>query len=71
MDYIEIVHDYSFLDYVLNGTELKLVVGIDFTSSNLEIEDPRSLHYNNPNVRNKYETAMAEVGAILINYVKE
>jgi len=44
------------------------MVAIDFTGSNGDYTDPRSLHYLNPNVQNEYEKAILAVGAILDNY---
>jgi hypothetical protein len=37
----------SFLDYVLNGFNISLCIGIDFTLSNIEPHKPNSLHYYN------------------------
>ena len=40
---------YSFLDYVSGGTELACTFSIDFTGSNGNPHNPKSLHYLNPN----------------------
>src|SRR6185295_18762851 len=35
----------TFLDYIAGGTEINLVVAIDFTGSNGDPRTPKSLHY--------------------------
>lgn len=42
---IRIEKAYSFLDYIMGGTEINLMVAIDFTGSNGAPTDPKSLHY--------------------------
>jgi hypothetical protein len=37
----------SFLEYVMNGFNISLCIGIDFTLSNIEPFKPNSLHYFN------------------------
>jgi hypothetical protein len=37
----------SFLEYVMNGFNISLCIGIDFTLSNIEPYKPNSLHYFN------------------------
>lgn len=45
------------------------MVGIDYTASNGEPSDPRSLHFRNPSGQlNQYETAIINVGNILMPY---
>jgi len=49
----------SFVDFLTNGWVLNLNCAIDFTSSNGEVSDPKSLHYQNPNgYYNDYENAI-------------
>jgi hypothetical protein len=36
------------MEYIAGGTQLNLIVAIDFTSSNLNPSDPNSLHYRDP-----------------------
>ncbi|CAH1765231.1 64_t:CDS:10 [Entrophospora sp. SA101] len=36
----------SFLDYIAGGTEIRLMVAIDFTGSNGDPRNPKSLHYS-------------------------
>ena len=37
----------TFLNYILGGTDVSLIVGIDFSKSNKDPNDPSSLHYLN------------------------
>jgi hypothetical protein len=39
----------TFVDYLKDGWEINLFVGIDFTGSNGSPNDPKSLHFNNDN----------------------
>ena len=56
----------NFMDFLSGGWILNLNCAIDFTSSNGEIQDPKSLHFQNPNqTLNDYENAIVEVGTIL------
>ena len=50
--------EYSFLDYLKGGMEINLIIGIDFTSSNLDPKLPNSLHNITSNVKNSYEKAI-------------
>mmetsp|Transcript_4449 Transcript_4449/g.10336 ORF Transcript_4449/g.10336 Transcript_4449/m.10336 type:complete len:774 (-) Transcript_4449:62-2383(-) len=65
---VEVVKKYSFLDYILGGLEIALVVGIDFTRSNGDPVDPESLHYFNDEDPNEYAMAVKSVGEILQHY---
>jgi hypothetical protein len=59
----------SFTDYLFKGGEVSLIVGIDFTASNGEPSDPKSLHYMNPTGGfNEYQQAMLAVGTIVEPY---
>ncbi|RHZ85957.1 hypothetical protein Glove_58g32 [Diversispora epigaea] len=58
----------TFLDYIVGGIKINLVVAIDFTSSNGDHRYSSSLHYNNPNVENSYQKAISSVGKILEAY---
>lgn len=51
--HIETVKAYSFLDYIRGGTELACTISIDFTGSNGNPNDPKSLHYHNPMVSSR------------------
>lgn len=37
----------TFLDYIFAGSEVSLIIGIDFSKSNKDPDDPSSLHYIN------------------------
>ena len=57
----------SFIGYLRTGMNINLTVGIDFTGSNGDYRDPRSLHYLN-NGMNDYEKAIRSCGDILAYY---
>ncbi len=40
----------TFLNYILGGTDVSLIVGIDFSKSNKDPNDPASLHYLNEGI---------------------
>ncbi|CAJ0575051.1 unnamed protein product, partial [Mesorhabditis spiculigera] len=56
--------DFTFLDFVQGGTELDFTVAIDFSLSNLPLNDPSSLHRIGPGTANQYETAIRAIGEI-------
>jgi hypothetical protein len=58
----------SFLDYVTTGTEISLIVAIDYTASNGQPTSPDSLHYFNPNGPNEYMQAIRIVGDVVAPY---
>ncbi|MGH0165223.1 UNVERIFIED_CONTAM: hypothetical protein FKN15_048474 [Acipenser sinensis] len=64
----KIARDYSFLDYILGGCQLMFTVGIDFTASNGNPQDPSSLHHINPMGTNEYLAAIWAVGQIIQDY---
>ena len=64
----DIAHKPTFLDFISGGCELDVLVAIDFTASNEDPKDPRSLHYMNPHGWNKYQDAIINVGEILEKY---
>ena len=57
----------SFIGYLRTGMNINLTIGIDFTGSNGNYSDPRSLHYLN-NGMNDYEKAIRSCGDILAYY---
>eukprot|EP00298_Acanthocystis_sp_HF-20_P012828 c20075_g1_i1.p1 GENE.c20075_g1_i1~~c20075_g1_i1.p1 ORF type:complete len:537 (+),score=189.63 c20075_g1_i1:42-1613(+) len=59
--------EHSFLDYISGGCELSLVTAIDFTASNGEPSDPKSLHYLSPQLT-EYEKAIISVGKVVEAY---
>lgn len=62
---------FGFLDYISRGCEVSLVVAIDWTGSNGDPRDPRSLHAVNSNTLNQYESAIRGVGSILAYYDRD
>ena len=64
----QILQQYSFVDYLKNGVQLGLTIGIDFTSSNGNINDPNSLHSLVSGGFNDYEQAINSCGLILAFY---
>ena len=64
----QLLKQYSFIDYIKNGVQLALSIGIDFTSSNGQINDPYSLHRIIPGSYNDYEQAIISCGLIVAFY---
>jgi len=65
----QIVMEPTFFDYIHGGVEINCSVAVDFTGSNGDPKDPRSLHYHlNPSEPNSYQTAIAAVAEILAPY---
>jgi hypothetical protein len=58
----------TFSDYRNAGWRLALMAGIDFTTSNGDINDSRSLHYIRGPAPNAYEQCIRAVGSILCPY---
>ena len=56
------------MDYIRGGCEINLVVGVDFTGSNGTPSEPSSLHFLSKDRPNSYQTAIKEVGEVLVNY---
>jgi hypothetical protein len=54
---LEISNQYTMVDYLRSGWNLSLAIGIDFTGSNGDPQDPSSLHYLSPegHLPNQYE----------------
>jgi hypothetical protein len=59
---------HGFLEYIRKGCEISLMVAIDFTGSNGDPSDEKSLHYLSPAKMNDYELAITNVGKILAEY---
>lgn len=57
-----------FIDYVMGGCEMSLVIGVDFTASNGDSMQPSSLHFCDQYRPNEYELAIRAVGDILAKY---
>ena len=62
-----ISRNYNFIDYLKSGVTIKLTIGIDFTASNKNPDDPSSLHYLGENM-NDYELAIRACGSIVAYY---
>lgn len=63
-----IFEEVTFLDYVIGGCEISLVVAVDFTASNGDPAQPGSLHFWDEMQPNEYELAIRAVGDILAFY---
>jgi hypothetical protein len=50
---VQSLRRHTFLDYVFGGCEISLVVAVDFTLSNGDPNDPKSLHFFDP-AKNEY-----------------
>jgi hypothetical protein len=62
-------HLHRFLEYIAGGCQLRLALAIDFTASNGNPQDSKSLHYRNPSGEpNEYLKAMMAVGDIVASY---
>ena len=57
-----------FIDYIKNGIQIKFSIGIDFTNSNGNINDPNSLHRILPGYNNDYEQAIKCFESIMSHY---
>jgi hypothetical protein len=64
---IEVREKHSFMEYVLGGLQINLVLGIDYTGSNGNPANPTSLHYRGPN-GNQYTAAITAISQILLSY---
>jgi len=67
--------DYTFMDFIMCGTEISLSFALDFTGSNGRKDSPSSLHYNSPNYNpndfytlNEYQKAISSIGYVLEPY---
>ena len=58
----------NFIDYLRNGLQIRSLIAIDFTSSNLVCNNKESLHYLDNFGYNIYEIIIMNCGKILENY---
>ncbi|KAI9144386.1 Copine-domain-containing protein [Paraphysoderma sedebokerense] len=66
---VELIKEFSFLDYLSSGTEVSFGVAIDFTASNGEPSRPGTLHYIHPSgAPNDYMKAIWSVGHVIMPY---
>ena len=57
------------MDFIQSGTQLHFTVAVDFTASNGQPSDPRSLHHRDPRgADNQYMLAIRAVGGIIQDY---
>eukprot|EP00918_Siedleckia_nematoides_P098130 GHVU01214836.1.p1 GENE.GHVU01214836.1~~GHVU01214836.1.p1 ORF type:complete len:563 (+),score=135.63 GHVU01214836.1:54-1691(+) len=71
IDSIHITRIPSFLDYITEGCELTVTMAVDFTASNGDPADPKSLHAMVQGQLNQYQKAMMSIGEIIIDYDKD
>ncbi|XP_064611987.1 copine-4-like isoform X2 [Liolophura sinensis] len=65
---IKITKEHSFLEFVMGGMQINFTVGIDFTASNGNPQQPTSLHYISPYQPNEYMQAIRSVGEVCQDY---
>lgn len=65
---VQVNRKYSFLEYISAGSQINLIIAVDFTSSNGNQLLTDSLHYISPSKQNQYQSALQSVGEILLNY---
>jgi hypothetical protein len=58
----------EFLDYIRGGTQINMIIAVDFTASNGTPTNPSSLHAIKPGSYNSYQEAIFRVSEILLNY---
>eukprot|EP01083_Nonionella_stella_P083739 231607_1 len=64
-----ITKKFSFVSFLKGGLELQLMVAIDFTGSNGDPRDSKSLHYMGPpNYESQYMKVIKSVGRVLEPY---
>lgn len=66
--YVEILKNLNFVDYLTQGLQINVVVGVDFTMSNKNITDHTSNHYIYGCEPNDYERAIRSCGSIIAQY---
>ena len=63
-----ITKNFTFIDYLKAGVQIGLSIAIDFTGSNGNPNDPKSLHFIGGNEPNQYERAIYACGNIVAYY---
>jgi hypothetical protein len=61
-------HYPTFPEFLGAGLQINLAVSIDFTGSNGDPRNSKSLHYMSPSMPNQYVRAIMSVGEILMEY---
>lgn len=59
---------FKFLDYLNKGMQINFIVGVDFTCSNGNPSDPKSLHYMGNSQGSPYERAISSCGKVVAFY---
>ena len=65
---VDLITTYSFLNYIFSGTEISVICAIDFSNSNGNKDDEKSLHYIGQDGNNKYSEAIRRIVGILQYY---
>mmetsp|Transcript_3867 Transcript_3867/g.9130 ORF Transcript_3867/g.9130 Transcript_3867/m.9130 type:complete len:723 (-) Transcript_3867:73-2241(-) len=60
--------EHTFLEYIRGGCQINLTVAVDFTASNGDPREARSLHFIGHGFENAYQKAMVTIGNILTPY---
>jgi len=65
----DIIKRHGFLEYVMGGMEIQMMIAIDFTGSNGDPRDAKSLHYlGPPKYESPYMRAIRSVGRVVEPY---
>lgn len=64
----KITHRPTFVEFLASGWQINLAVAIDFTGSNGDPRNPRSLHFMDPVNPNQYVRAIMSVTDVLMAY---
>lgn len=67
----EVVRNYTITDYLRAGLSINLCFAVDLTSSNGQIQDPNSHHFQSPMNQNSYEKALDIASQILLPYDRD
>ena len=59
---------YEFFEFLYNGLQLNLIIGIDYTSSNKELKNPAKNLHTEIFKHNQYVKAISCVSSILLDY---
>jgi len=68
LKHLESYSEPSFVDYLQGGLALNFSVAVDFTASNGDPQNPRSLHFLSQTGENQYTQAIKSVGEIIEPY---
>ena len=68
IQFMQLQQKYTFYDFLRGGVQLNLITAIDFTASNRDPRDPKSLHYSGVDFLNAYERCIRSVGEVLCPY---